>query len=81
MTTCIKCGATWGGMSTCHCDGCHHTFTSPSAFDLHRRAEQCRTPAQAGLVLTDRAYPCFGHPQSDTERPTSWANNGQGLIA
>lgn len=57
---CRSCGATWGGMNTCHCDGCHHTFTGITTFDQHRRGGACKTPADAGLVLTSRTYPCFG---------------------
>ncbi|MDJ0413823.1 hypothetical protein [Rhodococcus opacus] len=83
MTTCPTCEAVWGGMNTGHCggrDGCHHTFASLSAFDLHRHGGHCRTPQDAGLVLTDRAYVRFGHP-ADTERPTQWAPGGQGILA
>ncbi|WP_420855008.1 hypothetical protein [Rhodococcus pseudokoreensis] len=79
MTTCTKCEATWGGMHTCHCSGCHHTFSSLSAFDLHRRGDQCRTPSDAGLVLADRAYPCFTRP-TDHEHP-HWTTDGQGVLA
>lgn len=43
------CGATWGGGNTCHCSGCHLTFTSPSAFDRHRPG-RCLPPAEVGLA-------------------------------
>ena len=31
-----RCGAWWTGANTCHCPGCHRTFTSQSACDKHR---------------------------------------------
>lgn len=45
------CGATWTGKSTCHCGGCHRTFSSLSGFDRHQTALPehpwvvCRDPA------------------------------------
>ncbi|MFD6883007.1 hypothetical protein [Rhodococcus sp. NPDC060084] len=67
--TCSRCNARWTGFTTSHCDGCHHTFSSVTAFDAHRRAGTCRTPQDTGLVLLDRAYPCYGHPASETTEP------------
>jgi hypothetical protein len=35
--TCGGCPTTWTGVGRCHCSGCHRTFSTVSAFDLHRR--------------------------------------------
>jgi hypothetical protein len=36
----VSCKCNFGsGLSTCHCAGCHETFTSVSAFDLHQRLD------------------------------------------
>jgi len=40
------CGKIWTGLSRCHCHGCHETFNSVHAFDLHRTNQQCRNPAE-----------------------------------
>ncbi len=63
-----RCGARWGGYRTCHCAGdCHVTFSSPTAFDQHRRRNKCLTPADAGLVLMGREYECYGFPGKDED--------------
>lgn len=69
INTCSRCRARWTAREACHCDGCHHTFSSITAFDAHRRAGTCRTPQEAGLVLLDRAYPCYGSPVRETTEP------------
>ena len=40
------------GLSTCHCAGCHETFTSISAFDVHQRIDgySLRCLKQAGIL-------------------------------
>jgi hypothetical protein len=49
-----QCGRQWAGGRPAHCAGCHRTFSSDSAFDLHLIAppqfgpppfETCRDPA------------------------------------
>lgn len=42
---CGRCGTRWTGEHTCHCATCHETFTSPSGFDIHRRAGSCIPPS------------------------------------
>jgi hypothetical protein len=57
------CGARWSGANTAHCGACHVTYTSVGAFDRHRRAGECRPPAEAGLVQRGRAgYTAWGLP-------------------
>lgn len=68
---CPRCHNHWGGMNTCHCAGCHETFTGITAFDAHRKAGTCNDPTTVGLELNDRAYPCWGHP-SDPTKPNHW---------
>lgn len=50
----------------CHCARCHHTFSSPSAFDMHRSgrkktpsrparaAGECYDPESSGLTVTEK---------------------------
>jgi hypothetical protein len=38
----MNCNCTWTGLSTCHCAGCHRTFTSVTAFDMHQRIQDGR---------------------------------------
>lgn len=70
--TCKQCGKSWGGMNTCHCTGCHLTFTGITAFDAHRKGGICNLPESVGLEINDRAYECFGYP-SDPSKPNHWA--------
>ena len=62
-----RCGTRWGGLKTAHCTTCHKTFTVVSAFDKHRRGDTCLDPLDAGLVLTDRKYQCWGFPGREEE--------------
>ena len=62
MSTHFRCGATWGGLSTCHCAGCCMTFSGLTAFDAHRKGGACLTPGDAKLVDSGRDYVCFGFP-------------------
>ena len=57
-----RCGIWWAGMSTAHCASCHITFTSVSGFTLHRKGGTCATPADLGMVLSDRKYPAWALP-------------------
>lgn len=48
------------GSRVAHCAGYHHTFTSPSGFDAHQRADSDsgtthRHPADVGLVARYRS--------------------------
>lgn len=62
-----KCGAQWGGLTTCHCSagGCHVTFVDPAAFGKHRFYGKCRDPISMGLVDVGRQYPCFGFNEEE----------------
>ena len=71
MSTCPRCRKQWGGMNTCHCGGCHFTFTGITAFDAHRRGSICNSPIGIGLEPNDRAYECYGYP-ADPEKPNHW---------
>lgn len=65
-----RCGARWSGASTCHCGGCHETFTGYDAFDRHRSQDgefgSCRHPAEVGLIDAGRGYPCWGSARTDS---------------
>lgn len=67
---CAKCTGRWNGFNTAHCSACHLTFTGVTAFDKHRAGNHsvrryCLSPEEVGLVLTGRAYPCWGFPSDD----------------
>jgi hypothetical protein len=64
---CGRCGARWAGERTAHCAAmCHQTFSSPSAFYLHRVGGECRDPASRKLVLRQRAgYEVWSEPRDD----------------
>jgi hypothetical protein len=69
---CGRCGAEWTGYNTCHCAGCHRTFTGITAFDQHRSGSHawgqrhCLDPATVGLVaVTKRYWSGWGSPESD----------------
>jgi len=70
---CGRCDNRWGGTSTCHCSGCHETFTGLTAFDQHRTGShthgtrRCLPPAEAGLQDAGRHYPCWGNPGDGTK--------------
>lgn len=36
--SCGGCDATWTGVNTSHCSGCHRTFSGPTLFDKHRQS-------------------------------------------
>lgn len=60
-TRCVRCGSSWTGLSAAHCaaPGCHRTFTSISAFDLHQKGAEklvCKEPSECGLVAKSRAW-------------------------
>lgn len=49
MTSIIthSCGARWSKPGAAHCAGCHVTFSSDSAFVMHRRSGECVDPSTA----------------------------------
>lgn len=49
-----------------HCSGCHHTFSTVSNFDLHRKSGKCHSPTTVGLVQNSR-----GTWRSEGERDLS----------
>jgi hypothetical protein len=63
---CNGCANRWNGCNTCHCAGCHMTFTNIRAFDHHRRSGRCLPPATVGLVQSGRSYECW---EQRDERP------------
>ncbi|SNS54937.1 FDXHR family putative zinc-binding protein [Rhodococcoides kyotonense] len=65
---CSRCDERWSGQATCHCSGCHLTYSSISAFDAHRRNGTCRAPDASGLVALEKAYPVFGYPTDPKRR-------------
>lgn len=68
MTTHPSCGATWPekALNVAHCAACHHTFSSPTAFDKHRtQSGGCKEPAAVGLVNGQRPYDCWSFPPKE----------------
>lgn len=63
---CGRCKDWYTGGRTCHCGGCHKTFSAVSSFDRHRVGGKCRTPADAGLVRNGRLFECYGAPGGDS---------------
>lgn len=66
---CSGCENRWTGLNSAHCAGCHHSFTSVAAFDLHRRGDKCLEPAtiltrkgQFALVPADRPWIGWSKP-------------------
>lgn len=58
-----RCGSRWGGGNTAHCGACHHTFTTVSNFDRHRRNGECLNPRDAGLIARERpGYTAWSEP-------------------
>lgn len=41
------------GSKRCLCRDCLHVFSTPNAFDQHRKAGACVDPATAGLICRD----------------------------
>lgn len=66
--SCGGCDARWTALTLAHCAACHLTFTGITAFDSHRRDGACRTPAEAGLILSYRFTPtvAYGHPSRES---------------
>jgi len=63
------CGNWWTGGERSHCGSCHRTFTSLTAFELHRRGLRCNDPAAVGLVVrVERFGPLWGRASSDARR-------------
>ncbi len=57
-----RCGTHWTGSNTCHCAGCHRTFTSPAAFTRHRRDSRCLDPDDLGMAAAARDYMAWSLP-------------------
>lgn len=51
-----ECKRWWTGAERSHASCCHRTFSSLSAFDLHRKGGRCNDPAEMGLVVRERPY-------------------------
>lgn len=41
------------GLRIAHCAACHHTFSGPHGFDVHKKINSCRDPADCGMVKRD----------------------------
>jgi len=67
------------GARGCVCNGCHRSFTSPSAFDKHQRLAshgvECRHPMSVGLEPREHASGerVWGYPAWDaTKKSMPW---------
>jgi hypothetical protein len=57
------CESWWTGNERSHCGGCHHTYSSLTAFDKHRRGGVCQPPESVGLVARQKPYgTLWGNP-------------------
>lgn len=71
---CGRCNNRWGGTSTCHCSGCHETFTGLTAFDQHRTGShthgtrRCLPPADWRRLMERTTQPQTLHPPLPTVR-------------
>lgn len=72
--SCGKCKGEWTGAGRCHCGGCHLTFSSLGAFDLHQKrkyapeGQLCGNPALTLLVPVDKEYGVlWSYPSRDDE--------------
>ncbi len=78
--TCGGCGGRWTGLTACHCSGknCHRTFTSLSAFDLHRSGSHargtrhCLDPATVLSQTGERLLVPANKPWPGWSGPGSW---------
>ncbi|WP_422662711.1 hypothetical protein [Pseudonocardia sp.] len=56
--TCSGCDHSWTGTAAAHCGSCHHTFSAPRTFDLHRgqygERGQCLDPEEVRSRSGDR---------------------------
>lgn len=70
MVATCSCGARWTGTSIAHCAACHRTFSSDSAFDMHRVDLKCVDPesmkkkdGKPKLILKERGeVEMWSHP-------------------
>jgi len=66
--TCSRCDGWWSGLTSAHCSNCHRTFTSVSAFDMHRAGSHAKgtrhyvDPASVVLVPAGRGWPGWSLP-------------------
>ena len=67
--TCRHCGGWWTGLISCHCAGCHRSFTGVGAFDIHRSRGKCADPAtiltktgEHALIPADKPWPGWSRP-------------------
>ena len=68
------CGKSWlqVGNRTSHCGGCHLTFSSSHAFDMHQRMDNGRSVCLSPLALKT---PLVARPDSRTGEPI-WGESG-----
>ncbi|AMS02661.1 hypothetical protein BJD55_gp105 [Gordonia phage Yvonnetastic] len=79
---CGGCDSEWSGLNTCHCAGCHQTFSGLTAFVKHRPTTarstgtaKCHAPDGVGLELNGRWYPCWGEPMDEDN--DFWASDDE----
>lgn len=51
-----ECGRWWTGAERSHASCCHETFSSLSAFEVHRRGLRCNPPETVGLVAREKPF-------------------------
>lgn len=76
--TCQKCGKTWGGFKPEHCGGgtgCHETFGSTIAGDLHRTGEHAISTGPDRRRCRDRAEMIEAGLHQDSKG--IWRQNGR----
>jgi hypothetical protein len=78
---CGGCSKEWGGIRAAHCSGCHKTFVSPNAFDLHQSLKRlgalCLEPATVGLVY-DKVKDLYRFMNPDEEKDSDDLRTVQG---
>lgn len=76
MFGCGGCDHRWSGLNIAHCAACHCTFTTISAFDVHRDSDHCRKPQHArrsdGLHMYSRSL-----KSKDTWYLSTYDSNGR----
>ncbi len=78
-THCKKCHASWRRTTnTMHCAGCHRTFSTPSACDLHLLTRGCTDPADVvfkhGAKQGERK---FADPKPNSFGTLVWRGAGE----
>lgn len=78
----MSCACNFGtGLSTCHCAGCHQTFTSVTAFDKHQEIQDGRVicTAPATLFRRDGTTPVFAVIRETPDGSPVWGQHYTGV--